>query len=53
MLDKGVIAERGAHEELIRNGGIYQSIYELQLRPQEEVLLEAAVPVMADGRAAL
>ena len=53
VLDKGVIAERGAHEELIRNGGIYQSIYELQLRPQEEVLLEAAVPVMADGRAAL
>ncbi len=53
VLDKGVIAERGAHEELIRTGGIYQSIYELQLRPQEEVLLEAAVPVMADGRAAV
>ena len=50
VLDKGVIAERGTHEELIRKGGIYQSIYELQLRPQEEVLLEAAVPVMADGR---
>ena len=53
VLDKGVIAERGTHEELIRKGGIYQSIYELQLRPQEEVLLEAAVPVMADGRAAI
>ena len=53
VLDKGVIAERGSHEELIRRGGIYQSIYELQLRPQEEVLLEAAVPAMADGRAAL
>lgn len=53
VLDKGEIAERGSHEELIRRGGIYQSIYELQLRPQEEVLLEAAVPVMADGRAAL
>ena len=53
VLDKGVIAERGSHAELIRTGGIYQSIYELQLRPQEEVLLEAAVPVMADGRAAL
>ena len=53
VLDKGVIAERGSHEELIRQGGIYQSIYELQLRPQEEVLLEAAVPAMADGRAAL
>ena len=53
VLDKGAIAERGSHEELIRKGGIYQSIYELQLRPQEEVLLEAAVPAMADGRAAL
>ena len=53
VLDKGVIAERGSHEQLTRSGGIYQSIYELQLRPQEEVLLEAAVPAMADGRAAL
>ena len=53
VLDKGVIAERGSHHELIRQDGIYQSIYELQLRPQEEVLLEAAVPAMADGRAAL
>jgi len=53
VLDKGNIVERGSHEELIRSGGIYQSIYELQLRPQEEVLLEAAVPAMADGRAAL
>ncbi len=53
VLDKGVIAERGSHEELIRKDGIYQSIYELQLRPQEEVLLEAAIPAMADGRAAL
>jgi ATP-binding cassette subfamily B protein len=53
VLDKGNIVERGSHEELIRSGGIYQSIYELQLRPQEEVLLEAALPAMADGRAAL
>ena len=51
VLDKGVIAERGSHAELLRQDGIYQSIYELQLRPQEEVLLEAAVP--AYGRAAL
>ncbi len=51
VLDKGVIAERGSHAELVRTGGIYQGIYELQLRPQEEVLLEAALP--AYGRAAL
>ena len=49
VLDKGVIAERGSHAELLRKNGIYQSIYELQLRPQEEVLLEAAVPALREG----
>ena len=52
VLDKGLIAEEGTHSELIGKGGIYHSIYELQLRPQEEVLLEAALPAMIDGRAA-
>ncbi len=51
VLDKGVIAERGTHSELINQTGMYQSIYELQLRPQEEVLLEAALPAMVDGGA--
>ncbi len=51
VLDKGVIAEWGTHSELINQGGMYQSIYELQLRPQEEVLLEAALPAMVDGGA--
>ena len=51
VLDKGVIAERGTHSELINQGGMYQSIYELQLRPQEEILLEAALPAMVDGGA--
>ena len=51
VLDKGVIAEQGTHSELINQGGMYQSIYELQLRPQEEVLLEAALPAMVDGGA--
>ena len=51
VLDKGVIAERGTHSELINQGGMYQSIYELQLRPQEEIMLEAALPAMVDGGA--
>ncbi len=51
VLDKGMIAEWGTHNELINQGGMYQSIYELQLRPQEEVLLEAALPAMVDGGA--
>ncbi len=36
VLDKGTIAERGTHEELLRDGPIYSEIYDLQLRDQEE-----------------
>ena len=37
VLDGGEIAERGSHEELMERGGLYRRIYDLQLRPQEEV----------------
>ena len=43
VLQNGEIAEQGSHQELIRRGGIYQDIYEIQLRPQEEIMLDAAV----------
>ena len=43
VLDEGRIVEQGTHSELIGRGGIYSEIYELQLRPQEELLLDAAV----------
>jgi ATP-binding cassette subfamily B protein len=43
VLKDGAIVERGSHRELISLRGIYQDIYELQLRPQEEVLLDAAL----------
>ena len=43
VLKDGEIVERGNHRELITRGGIYQNIYELQLRPQEEVLLDATI----------
>lgn len=36
VLDKGRIAERGAHAELLAKGGLYAEIYNLQLRRQEE-----------------
>ncbi len=43
VLKDGQIAEQGGHEELMVKAGIYRDIYDLQLRPQEELLLDAAV----------
>ncbi len=31
VMDKGRIAQQGTHEELLREGGLYREIYELQL----------------------
>ena len=47
VLKEGRIAERGTHKELLALGGQYRDIYELQLRPQEEVMLEFEVPAPA------
>ena len=41
VLKDGVVVEQGAHSELAGRGGIYQEIYELQLSPREEMLLDA------------
>ena len=35
--------EQGTHQTLMARHGLYQDIYELQLRPQEELLREAAM----------
>jgi len=43
VLRDGQIVERGSHQELINDEGIYRDIYELQLRPQEEVMLDVAI----------
>ena len=43
VLKNGEIAEQGTHDELLSANGIYRDIYDLQLRPQEELLLDAAI----------
>jgi len=43
VLKDGEVAQQGTHDELMARGGMYRDIYELQLRPQEELLLDAAI----------
>lgn len=40
VLDKGRIAEEGTHAELLKKGGIYTAIYNLQFRSQDVELSE-------------
>ena len=42
VLKEGRIVERGRHRELLRQGGLYRQIYDLELRDQEEALVPAA-----------
>ena len=48
-LDEGEIVERGTHDELLKRNGFYRSIYDLQLRPQEDE--PPAVPAALGGDA--
>ena len=51
VLDRGQIVEQGSHEQLDAVGGIYHEILELQLRPQEELMLDVGLtPETAAGR---
>jgi ATP-binding cassette subfamily B protein len=52
VLRDGKIEEQGTHQELLSyENGLYREIYELQLRPQEEVMREIDVDsaVLTDG----
>lgn len=50
VLDRGRVVQRGRHEELVRAEGLYQKIYELELKDQETAL--GAVPASMNGRRA-
>ncbi len=43
VLDHGRIVQRGKHQELLEQPGLYREIYDLQLRDQEEFLALEAV----------
>jgi len=43
VLKDGEVVEQGNHETLMAKGGTYREIFDLQLRPQEEVLLDATI----------
>ncbi len=40
VLDGGRIVQRGTHEELLEQGGLYKQIYDLQLKDQEQFARE-------------
>jgi ATP-binding cassette subfamily B protein len=49
VLKGGRIVERGRHEELLAVDGLYRSIYDLELRDQEEAFARAASGGPAEG----
>ncbi len=49
VMKDGQIAEQGTHLELLEHNGLYKEIYDLQLRPQEEVMRELESPIPATG----
>jgi ABC-type multidrug transport system fused ATPase/permease subunit len=51
VIDQGEIIERGTHGELLRKGGLYKQLYEMQFRyePQEETDLTPEVTAHPHG----
>ncbi|MCY4673455.1 MAG: ABC transporter ATP-binding protein [Bacteroidetes bacterium] len=43
VLHKGLLREQGTHDELVAAGGLYQTLYELQYREQEQVAVGSLV----------
>jgi ATP-binding cassette subfamily B protein len=53
VLQGGSIVQRGKHEELLEQEGLYRRIYDLELRDQEEALGAATAAVRTDGAATI
>ncbi len=51
VLQDGAIVERGRHEELIEQEGLYRQIYDLELRAQEEAFERARAAATQPARA--
>ena len=49
VLDKGRVAEQGTHGQLYAKAGIYRNIFDLQLRPQEELMLDVSLATEVGG----
>jgi ATP-binding cassette subfamily B multidrug efflux pump len=47
VLDDGAVVERGAHAQLLQQGGVYADLYELQSRSDAAVDLDDAVEIAA------
>jgi ATP-binding cassette subfamily B protein len=50
VLDRGRIVQRGTHEELLAEDGIYRRIYDIQTRIESEVEREVASANGGNGR---
>jgi ATP-binding cassette subfamily B protein len=51
VLKDGHVVERGKHDELIAQAGLYKEIYDVQLRDQEELARSAGLAGETEGRA--
>jgi len=43
VLNRGIVVERGRHEDLLKQNGFYRRIYDLELRDQEEALTKIPI----------
>jgi ATP-binding cassette subfamily B protein/subfamily B ATP-binding cassette protein MsbA len=48
VLDKGRLVERGSHHELLRHGGLYRQLHDMQATPVERVVLEELEETLDD-----